>query len=632
MKNLNIYVAPGANPGATGTKEDPFSTLSAAKKKAKELQNEFGCDITVYLRGGEYRYQTPEIFTAEDSAMDGTKITYQAYPGEQPFLGGAIRISGWEKESEEEAYTIWKAKVPEGVYSRHLYIDGQRAARTKTGIQKNRAWETVRSDTFQRYRKTGSHFNGEKQCDLYEGYLTQDPMFLTCRNPQDIEFVYDVGWTHSVCPVESVTETKEGIFLKMKQPCFKDCQIKIGMQIDGPSYVENLYELLGTDGGWYLDRQESVLYVAQPKGISIEEQTVELPVAEQLLVVRGEKDRPVKNLVFRGLTFRYTTFLNPGVNGHPDVQANILKDPDDDALTYSYFKKTQSCVVLDHAEGIIFDGCRFLHLGNGAVDIQHGSADNRLMYCELSDISGNGIQAGDFQETDAHPADSREIVRDNSVENCYIHNAGAEFKGSVGILCGYAKGLRIIHNELCDLPYSAVSLGWGWGYVDPDSDTRYSYKPLPHFKRYMEESVCREHEVRGNYIHHVLTQLHDGAGIYTLGLMPGTKIMQNLIVGNYQGSSYPEEVMVHNSWKGNQDEAYTRQKGFPGGIYMDEASGGMEVRENIIYQTVVPIHYHNIMEEKRFRSNIIRDNTINKKPCDHVFPHEIAAGTGITAG
>ena len=114
--------------------------------------------------------------------------------------------------------------------------------------------------------------------------------------------------------------------------------------------------------------------------------------------------------------------------------------------------------------------------------------------------------------------------------------------------------------------------------------------------------------------------------------MPGTKIMQNLIVGNYQGSSYPEEVMVHNSWKGNQDEAYTRQKGFPGGIYMDEASGGMEVRENIIYQTVVPIHYHNIMEEKRFRSNIIRDNTINKKPCDHVFPHEIEAGTGITAG
>ena len=70
MKNLEIYVAPGANPGATGTKEDPFSTLSAAKKKAKDLQNENGCDITVYLRGGEYRYQTPEIFTADDSAID----------------------------------------------------------------------------------------------------------------------------------------------------------------------------------------------------------------------------------------------------------------------------------------------------------------------------------------------------------------------------------------------------------------------------------------------------------------------------------------------------------------------------------------------------------------------------------
>ena len=82
---------------------------------------------------------------------------------------------------------------------------------------------------------------------------------------------------------------------------------------------------------------------------------------------------------------------------------------------------------------------------------------------------------------------------------------------------------------------------------------------------------------------------------------------------------YPEEIMCHNAGKGHQHEEYTRQKGFPGGIYMDEASGGMQVRENIIYQTVVPIHYHNIMQEKRFQTNQINKNTINKKPCDYGY-------------
>jgi len=43
-----------------------------------------------------------------------------------------------------------------------------------------------------------------------------------------------------------------------------------------------------------------------------------------------------------------------------------------------------------------------------------------------------------------------------------ITDASNEDWGTVGIAIGYARNILIEHNELENLSYSGISLGWGW--------------------------------------------------------------------------------------------------------------------------------------------------------------------------
>ncbi len=63
-----------------------------------------------------------------------------------------------------------------------------------------------------------------------------------------------------------------------------------------------------------------------------------------------------------------------------------------------------------------------------------------------------------------------------------------------------------------------------------------------------------------------MNPLQDGGGIYTLGNMAGTVIRGNHIHDN---------------------------PGVPGGIYLDEGSGFIEVTGNVVYNVRTPMNYNN---------------------------------------
>jgi hypothetical protein len=44
-----------------------------------------------------------------------------------------------------------------------------------------------------------------------------------------------------------------------------------------------------------------------------------------------------------------------------------------------------------------------------------------------------------------------------------------------------------------------------------------------------QPTPCRGHQVLRNHIHHVMQMLSDGAGVYTLGRQPETRIAGNVI-------------------------------------------------------------------------------------------------------
>ena len=118
------------------------------------------------------------------------------------------------------------------------------------------------------------------------------------------------------------------------------------------------------------------------------------------------------------------------------------------------------------------------------------------------------------------------------------------------------------HNDIGDLLYSGVSVGWRWN-------------PTP--------SVCKGHRIERNHIHHVLLQLSDGGGIYTLGRQPGTVLQANHI----------HHVKV------NAGRAESN------GIFMDEGTTDLVVEDNDIHHIArSPIRFH------RAGRNVLRGNKL----------------------
>ena len=88
-----------------------------------------------------------------------------------------------------------------------------------------------------------------------------------------------------------------------------------------------------------------------------------------------------------------------------------------------------------------------------------------------------------------------------------------------------------------------------------------------------------------------MCKMDDGAGIYTLGNMPGT-----IIRGNYV-----HDCKTHNA------------RGRAQGIYLDEGSGLIEVTGNLVYNVANPM-FHNNRSQNRIATCKEHDNFFGGNP------------------
>ena len=180
------------------------------------------------------------------------------------------------------------------------------------------------------------------------------------------------------------------------------------------------------------------------------------------------------------------------------------------------------------------------------LDVQSGTHDDTIEGCAFRDIGGNGIQLGKFSDTNVethvpyNPPDEREICANERIINNLVTDCANEDWGGVGIGIGYARGIRIEHNEVSRCSYTGISVGWGW--------TR-----MP--------NALRDNFIHANDVHHVATRLGDTAGIYLLSAQPGTVVSENA-VHDIKPSPYVPDP---------QHWFY---------LYLDEGSSFVTVRDN----------------------------------------------------
>ena len=545
LASAQIYVSPQGHDDALGTKQHPVATAAHAVELARASSH------VVLFAPGTYVLSSPLILRAEDS-----NLTLKAAGPGEVILSGGVRIRGWQSDG---AHGLWKAMLPANApLPRQIYVEGVRARRTHARVPVE-------------LKMTAT------------GYTAISDVFSSWRNPQALEMVYTGGngvwgdrtaglgsWTEPRCSVASVSGTK----ITMAEPCWTNSTDRVMLPNGGrsanlvgpasvgkqPVEVENAYELLGRPGEFYADPATKEIFYTPRHGEDLRTADVETPVLETLLSIDGSAEVPVHNVTVSGITFSYAGWSEPSTNeGFSEIQANFRLTGKDGAskqalcdlmpggtCPFASWAPEPGDVHAAFADNIRFERDTFTHLGAAGLSIAGGAHNDSITGCVFTDISGNGLE---LAGVDAPMASDERFAVKNTIENNYFTNVGAEFRGGIPIVVGYARFTEIAHNQIESIPYAAISIGWG-GWLDKINKAGVTNRSTGNV-------------IEKNLIRHFMLVLSDGGGIYTQGrtgttLADGEVVADNLV----------------------EDQVSTGHM-----LYSDNGSSMMTVRDNIAFGT-----------------------------------------------
>ena len=552
-----IWISPKGSDFNDGTRQSPKATLTSALRQAREWRrtedNRIQGGITIYMEGGTYAFYEPFFIRPEDSGTKESPTIIRSVGDEKVILSGGISINGWKKQGK-----VWVADVP--VFNgrpldfRQLWVNGKKAVRARD------------VEDFEKMNRICSV--DEKNEILYVPAVSIRRLIDNKGNlkAKYAEMVLHQMWCVANLRIRSVEVQGDSAAIRFHQPesriQFEHPWPRPMVTTDGHNsafYLTNARELQDVPGEWYHDIDARKVYYYPREGEKMQEAEVIVPAVETLVRVEGTVDRPVRHIRFEKITFSYTTWMRPSEKGHvplqagmyltdgyridPKMQRNYLNHPLDNQ---GWLGRPAAAVCVVAARQIDFERCRFEHLGSTGLDYEEAVQGGVVRGCLFRDIAGNGLLVGSFSPA-AHethlpydPADRREVCTQQQINNCYFTEIGNEDWGCLAIAAGYVGDVNIEHNEISEVPYSGISLGWGWTQT---------------------VNCMRNNRVHANLIHHYAKHMYDVAGIYTLGSQPKSYVTENCVHSIYK----PGYVHDPNHW------FY---------LYTDEGSSFITVRDN----------------------------------------------------
>jgi hypothetical protein len=397
-------------------------------------------DIIVFLRAGTHTLDSTFTLTSSDDGTNGYRIYYKAYTGETPVISGGVSVTGWSQF--DAGKNIYRASIGTSYDSRHLYVNGVRATRAR-----------------------GESFPGGFTVTSSNITLPGSGTYANMgswSNISNIEIVgYQTGcWKYPRCPIASIS----GNTLNMASPGWQKVFAEANWAVNHVVWVENAYELLDAEGEFYINRTDGYIYYKPRAGENMSTSSCIIPKLEALVNLTGTSTSKITNITFDGLTFAYTTWLRPNSSqGYSASQAGLMHDAIPAGTLWAKTPGSFTCSCVDNIKVL---NCLFNKLGNVGVNFDKGSTNCKVANCHFSDISSEAVMVGDFCFADHHQSDINLISANDTIYNNYITNIGVEYKGNPGITVGYVNGINIEHNTLKNLPYSGISVGWGWGTED----------------------------------------------------------------------------------------------------------------------------------------------------------------------
>ncbi|RSM91529.1 hypothetical protein DMH04_00545 [Kibdelosporangium aridum] len=529
-----IVVAPSGNDLNSGAVDRPVATLAKAQEIARTLADK--TDVVVQLAGGVHRLSEPLKFTSADSGRNGHTVTWQGMPGAT--VSGGEPVTGWTLH--DSAASIWVAPVPQGVESRQLYVDGTLAPRASISISRNDVQITT---------------NGMTITNPALNYLATLPQ----QNRIELESLN--SFTDRYSPVQSIS----GTTITMQQPAWNNNNWGYDTLArpfaGGGLTLHNSYSFLKNAGQWYLDPQAGRLYYKTAAGQSPVGRNIVLPRLTSLVQMSGSYADPVRNITMRDMVFEHTTWLQPGTSiGYANQQSGTFI-PTAHQMPGDFLTSCQSgcqlfegarngwgqmpaAVQVSAATGITFTNNTFRHLGQVGLGIGNDANANQsgiglgastitVSQNTFTNLSGGGIVVGGVRPDAHHPTNPAMVNKDVTIKNNLVTDVAKDYKDMAGILSTYVTHAVIEHNEVSNLAYDGIDVGWGWGANDPGGSQDYRNRGLYNYQPvYTTPTTLRDTIVRYNVVHGTKKSLHDGGSLYNLSANPGGSIDHNLVYDN----------------------------------------------------------------------------------------------------
>ena len=540
MKEYDLIVSTEGNDMNEGTEGSPLATLEGAKEKLKALKNEIpeNTTVTVWFKEGKYIIDEEINFTSDDFSG----VVFRSMPDEDVVFTGSIEITDWT-EGEINGVKALVADVDtDEIYFRTLF-KGEKRLPVSTWPEEGcfTAKSADIKDALYPEDTTG-YFK------LHTAFYANSNEIMNFANVRDVNVRIMHKWCDDILPLRSVdTETGR---VELRKPAAMTIEVE-------DNYVyENVRETVDDAGDWYLDRSEKKLYYIPESGETAENLVLYAPITDSFMSFDG-----IDNVKFSGIRFINTDwdFVSGTLNIWPIDRTNPILDIMEYEGTHPQASYEVPAVIeIKNGKNIGFENCVFRSISNSGIMFRENVIDSFVNACYFDEIGGNAVFINAPHRIPA-------VTKNISVTNCEINEYGRIYNHSIGVLLCHASDCIIANNEIHDGWYTAVSVGWVWGYG---------------------ENPTNNIQVKDNLIYNIGNGwLSDMGGIYTLGMQPGTVLSGNEIynVGCYGG-----------------------KQGYGGwGIYLDEGSTEILVENNLVYDCSSQAFHQHYGRDNMIRNNIL---------------------------
>ncbi len=524
-----IYISPQGLDSNNGMKGKPIYSL----QKAFELAKNEKTSVDIIVNSGQYFIEKTLTINNDYNRQKKNRIKIIGDKNNLPVFFGGRKLLPYQKEQNG----FWYFDINDEKKSGQIF--------TINGELKN----------LSRFPKT--NFIKTSNAKIDEGCFTikippeLNVIFrkLNLDRIKRVFVTFYVKWTNIIRYIDNYDPKESTLTFK---------------GLDFPDYYNvlpnktlfklNNIEISLSPGEWYYKDSKTIIYNPL-KHENIKTSFGVVSSNNKVFAFNGDVEKPVSNINFENLVFNtWGEGLEEGGYFPYQSAANI-----------------ESIIELSASSNISFNNITVCNLNTYAFWIKDNIDNVKITNSKFYNLGAGAVKIGLFNSDSKHNT-SKVIVK-----NCNINKGGLLYPDSAAIIVFDANSNQIINNQISDFSYTAISLGWVWGYG---------------------LSYSKNNLVAYNHIYNIgKHELDDLGGIYTLGNSDGTVIYNNVIhdinANNYGG------------W----------------GIFADEGSSGILIKNNLVYNCNSAGFHQHFGENNIVTNNIFAYNgeyvAQISKPEDH---------------